>query len=407
MTVTLNDILAARALIAGRVSRTPFNRARTLSEITGAEVFLKFENLQFTASFKERGALNKLSSLSDAERARGVIAMSAGNHAQGVAYHAAKLGIPATIVMPLGTPFVKINQTKEHGARVIVDGEGLDAARTLARTLAEIENLVFVHPYDDDAIIAGAGTVGLEMLEAEPDLDVIIVPIGGGGLISGVATAARGLKPEIKVYGVETELYPAMHNAFKHENEGHLGGGQTIAEGIAVRVMGERCLPIVQALVEDIILVEEEMIEHSIALLLNIEKTVTEGAGAAGLAALLTRPELFRGKKVGLILCGGNIDPRLLSNVILRELSREGRILNFAVEIEDRPGVLATIANLVGEAGGNIIEVFHNRMLTHMPAKIAELRISAEARDPDHGREVIAHVRQAGFKVREIGGGGS
>lgn len=407
MTVTLNDILAARALIAGRVSRTPFNRARTLSEITGAEVFLKFENLQFTASFKERGALNKLSSLTEAERARGVIAMSAGNHAQGVAYHASKLGIPATIVMPLGTPFVKINQTKEHGARVIVDGEGLDAARTLARTLAEKENLVFVHPYDDDAIIAGAGTVGLEMLEAEPDLDVIIVPIGGGGLISGVATAARGLKPEIKVYGVETELYPAMHNAFKHQNEGQLGGGQTIAEGIAVRVMGERCLPIVQALVEDIILVEEEMIEHSIALLLNIEKTVTEGAGAAGLAALLARPELFRGKKVGLILCGGNIDPRLLSNVILRELSREGRILNFAVEIEDRPGVLATIANLVGEAGGNIIEVFHNRMLTHMPAKIAELRISAEARDPDHGREVIAHVRHAGFKVREIGGGGS
>jgi threonine dehydratase len=407
MTVTLNDILAARALIAGRVSRTPFNRARTLSEITGAEVFLKFENLQFTASFKERGALNKLSSLSETERARGVIAMSAGNHAQGVAYHAAKLSIPATIVMPLGTPFVKINQTKEHGARVIVDGEGLDAARTLARTLAEKENLVFVHPYDDDAIIAGAGTVGLEMLEAEPDLDVIIVPIGGGGLISGVSTAARGLKPEIKVYGVETELYPAMHNAFKHENEGQLGGGQTIAEGIAVRVMGERCLPIVQALVEDIILVEEEMIEHSIALLLNIEKTVTEGAGAAGLAALLTRPELFRGKKVGLILCGGNIDPRLLSNVILRELSREGRILNFAVEIEDRPGVLATIANLVGEAGGNIIEVFHNRMLTHMPAKIAELRISAEARDPDHGREVIAHVRKAGFKVREIGGGGT
>ena len=407
MTVTLDDVRAAQALIAGRVSRTPFNRARTLSEITGAEVFLKFENLQFTASFKERGALNKLSSLTPSERARGVIAMSAGNHAQGVAYHASKLGIPATIVMPLGTPFVKIIQTKEHGARVIVEGEGLDAARTLARTMAETENLVFVHPYDDDAIIAGAGTVALEMLDEHPDLDVLIVPIGGGGLISGMATAARGVKPSIKVYGVETELYPAMHNAFKHENESQLGGGQTIAEGIAVRVMGERCLPIVRALVEDVILVEEEMIEHSIALLLNIEKTVVEGAGAAGLAALLTRPELFRGKKVGLVLCGGNIDPRLLSNVILRELSRAGRILNFAVEIEDRPGVLARIATLVGEAGGNIIEVFHNRMLTHMPAKIAELRVSAEARDQDHAREVIAHVRKSGFKVREIGGGGT
>ncbi|BCW88502.1 L-threonine ammonia-lyase [Alphaproteobacteria bacterium SO-S41] len=406
MAVTIEDIRAAQRLIEGRVSRTPFNRARTLSDITGAEVFLKFENLQFTASFKERGALTKLSSLTEEERKRGVIAMSAGNHAQGVAYHAAKLGIPATIVMPLGTPFVKISQTKGHGARVIVDGDGLDGARSLAYALAAEENLVFVHPYDDDAIIAGQGTLGLELLEEVPDLDAIIVPIGGGGLISGVATAAKALKPSIKIYGVETELYPAMHNAFNKVNEEERGGGQTIAEGIAVRVMGERCLPIVKALATDVILVEEEMIEHSIALLLNIEKTVVEGAGAAGLAALLTRPELFKGKKVALILCGGNIDPRLLSNVILRELSREGRILNFAVEIEDRPGVLAKIATLVGEAGGNILEVFHNRMLTHMPAKIAELRISAEARDPDHARDVIAHVRHAGFKVREIGAGG-
>ena len=404
MPVTLDDVRAAQKLIAGRVSRTPFNRARTLSDITGAEVFLKFENLQFTASFKERGALNKLSSLTEEERKRGVIAMSAGNHAQGVAYHAAKLGIPATIVMPIGTPFVKINQTKEHGARVIVDGEGLSGASALAHALAEKENLVFVHPYDDDKIIAGQGTIGLEMLEDRPDLDALIVPIGGGGLIAGIATAAKGVKPSIKIYGVETELYPGMYNAFKDEEEP--AGGQTIAEGIAVRVMGERCLPIVKALVDDIVLVEEEMIERSIALLLNIEKTVVEGAGAAGLAALLTRPELFKGKKVGLVLCGGNIDPRLLSNVILRELSREGRILHFAVEIEDRPGVLARIATLVGEGGGNILEVFHNRMLTHMPAKVAELRISAEARDPDHARDVIAHVRGAGFKVREIGAGG-
>jgi threonine dehydratase len=404
MPVSLDDVRAAQRLIAGRVSRTPFNRARTLSEITGAEVFLKFENLQFTASFKERGALNKLSSLTEDERKRGVIAMSAGNHAQGVAYNAKKLGIPATIVMPVGTPFVKINQTEGHGARVIVEGDGLDAARARAYQIAEAENLVFVHPYDDDLIIAGAGTVALEMLEDQPDLDAILVPIGGGGLISGVATAARGVKNSVQVYGVETELYPGMYNALKGEDEP--AGGQSIAEGIAVRVMGERCIEIVRRLVTDIVLVEEEMIEHSIALLLNIEKTVTEGAGAAGLAALLTKPELFKGKKVGLVLCGGNIDPRLLSNVILRELSREGRILNFAVSIEDRPGVLARIATLVGDAGGNILEVTHNRMLVHMPAKIAELRISAEARDSDHARDILAHVRAAGFKVREIGGGG-
>ena len=400
MTVSLDDIRAAHGVIAGKVSRTPFNRARTLSEITGAEIFLKFENLQFTASFKERGALNKLTSLTPEERARGVIAMSAGNHAQGVAYHAAKLGVPATIVMPLGTPFVKINQTKEHGARVIVDGDGLTGASALAHEIAARENLVFIHPYDDDAIIAGQGTIAVEMLEDRPELDVIVSPIGGGGLISGIAVAAKALKPEIAVYGVETELYPEMYNAMKGAHAP--AGGQTIAEGIAVRVMGERCVPLVRALVDDIVLVEEEMIEHSIALLLNSEKTVVEGAGAAGLAAVLTRPELFKGKKVGLVLCGGNIDPRLLSNVILRELSRQGRILNFAVDIEDRPGVLARIATLVGEAGGNIIEVFHNRMLTHMPAKIAELRISAEARDQGHAREIIAHVEQAGFKLREI-----
>ncbi len=405
MTITLDDVRAAARLIEGRVTRTPFNRARTLSDLTGAEVFLKFENQQFTASFKERGALNKLASLDAAERERGVIAMSAGNHAQGVAYHAAKLGIPATIVMPEGTPFVKIKYTMAHGARVVVKGAGLTESNALAREMAEAENLVFVHPYDDDRIIAGQGTIALEMLADRPDLDALIVPIGGGGLISGVAVAAKGLKPTIEVYGVETELYPGMYNAFKGRAEP--AGGQTIAEGIAVRVMGERCLPIVRALVDDIVLVEEEMIEHAIALLLNIEKTVVEGAGAAGLAAMLTKPELFRGKKVGLILCGGNIDPRLLSNVILRELAREGRILNFAVEIEDRPGVLARVATLVGEAGGNIIEVFHNRMLTHMPAKVAELRVSAEARDGEHAQEIIAKVRDAGYKVRELGSGGT
>ncbi len=404
MAVTIETIRAAQQLIKGHVARTPFNRARTLSDITGAEVFLKFENLQFTASFKERGAFTKLSSLTEEERRRGVIAMSAGNHAQGVAYHAARLGIPATIVMPIGSPFVKVKQTQDHGARVVVDGDGLSGAAAIAREIAAKENLVFVHPYDDDAIMSGQGTIGLEVLEDEPDLDVIIVPVGGGGLIAGIATAAKAMKPSIKVYGVETELYPGMYNAVKNEDEP--AGGQSIAEGIAVRAMGERCVPIVKALVDDIVLVEEEMIEKAIALFLNIEKTVVEGAGSAGLAALLTKPELFKGKKVALILCGGNIDPRLLSNVILRELSREGRIINFTIEIEDRPGILAKIAMLVGEGGGNIIEVFHNRMLTHMPAKIAELRISAEARDGDHARDIIAHVRKGGFKVRELAAGG-
>jgi threonine dehydratase len=404
MTVSLDDVRAAAAVIAGRIAKTPMTRARTLSDLTGAEVYLKFENLQFTASFKERGALNRLEALTPEERARGVIAMSAGNHAQGVAYHASKLKIPATIVMPEGTPFVKIKYTMAHGARVIVKGAGLTEANAIARELAAEENLVFVHPYDDDKIIAGQGTIALEMLDAVPDLDVLVIPIGGGGLISGCAVAAKGVKPEIAIYGVETELYPGMYNAMKGEDEP--AGGQTIAEGIAVRVMGERCLPIVKTLVEDVILVDEEMIEHAIALLLNIEKTVVEGAGAAGLAAMLTKPKLFKGKRVGLVLCGGNIDPRLLSNVILRELSREQRILNFAVEIEDRPGVLAQIATIVGAAGGNIIEVFHNRMLTHMPAKVAELRVTAEARDGEHARDIIAAVRDGGFKVRELGAGG-
>ncbi|HRK70788.1 MAG TPA: threonine ammonia-lyase [Micropepsaceae bacterium] len=398
MTVTLEDVRQAAKVIAGQVENTPCQRSRTLSQLTGAEVYLKFENLQFTASFKERGALNKLTSLSPEERKRGVIAMSAGNHAQGVAYHARRLGIPATIVMPQGTPFVKIKYTKDHGARVVIDGATLAEASNRAREIASAEGLVFVHPYDDDRIIAGQGTIALEMLEKFPELDALVIPVGGGGLIAGCAVAAKGIKPSIQIYGAEATLFPAMHNILHGNSEAI--GGQTIAEGIAVRNVGERCIPIVQKLVDEIVLVPEQTIERAIALLLNVEKTVVEGAGAAGLAALLVKPELFRGKKVGLVLCGGNIDPRLLSNVILRELSREGRILNFAVEIEDRPGILARIATLVGEAGGNIIEVNHNRMLTHVPAKVAELRISAEARDQSHADEILAAIRGAGFKLR-------
>lgn len=400
MSVTLSDIEAAAARIEGAVLNTPCHRSQTLSKMTGANVYLKFENLQFTASFKERGALNKLLSLTPEERSRGVIAMSAGNHAQGVAYHAQRLGIPATIVMPEGTPFVKVKHTMDFGARVLVEGATLTDAYARAQQLAQENKFVFVHPYDDDLVIAGQGTIALEMLRQFPEIDCLIVPVGGGGLISGCAIAAKGIKPSIEIYGVETQFYAAMRDAVTGEE--HAIGGQTIAEGIAVRQVGERCIPIVKELVSDIILVHEEKIERAIALLLSIEKTVVEGAGAAGFAALLERQDLFRGRNVGLILCGGNIDPRLLSTVILRELSREGRILTLSVEIEDRPGILAKIATMVGDAGANIIEVSHNRMLTHVPAKLAELRLSIEARDLAHARDVTARIRAAGYKVREL-----
>jgi threonine dehydratase len=400
MTVTLADIKAAATRIEGAVSRTPCLHARTLSGLTGAQIFLKFENLQFTASFKERGALNKLLSLTEAERKAGVIAMSAGNHAQGVAYHAQRLGIPATIVMPEGTPFVKVKHTMAHGARVILKGETLAEAQTHAFAMAAAEGLIFVHPYEDDLIIAGQGTVALEMLADCPDLEVLVVPVGGGGLISGCVIAAKALKPAIKVIGVESRLYPAMYNALKGGDAPV--GGQTIAEGIAVRNIGARTTAICKSLLDDIVLVSEEAIEHAIGLLLNIEKTVVEGAGAAGLAAIVSHPELFRGKKVGVVLCGGNIDPRLLSTVILRELQREGRILNIAVEIEDRPGILARIAMLVGEAGGNIIEVVHNRMMTDMPVKVAELRLSVEARDAEHAEAICTTITGAGYALRHL-----
>jgi threonine dehydratase len=357
--------------------------------------------LQFTASFKERGALNKLLSLSPAERKAGVIAMSAGNHAQGVAYHAARLGIPATIVMPDSTPFVKVKHTMDHGARVIQRGATLAESDTIAHEIAAKEGLVFVHPYDDDKIIAGQGTIAIEMLEDFPDLDTLVVPVGGGGLISGIALAAKALKPSIKVVGVETELYPSMYNALKGGNAPI--GGQTIAEGIAVKNVGVRTKDFCAHLLDDVVLVHEETIERAIALLLSIEKTVVEGAGATGFAALLQYPDKFRGKKIGLVLCGGNIDPRLLSNVIMRELQREGRILTIAVEIEDRPGILARVATIVGEAGGNIIEVAHNRMLTDVPAKQAELRVSMETRDAAHAAAICQAVRDAGYVVRVLG----
>jgi len=401
MPVTLEDVQRAASVIKGAIERTPFHHSRTLSQVTGADVYLKFENLQFTASFKERGALNKLLSLTLAERKAGVIAMSAGNHAQGVAYHASRLGIPATIVMPESTPFVKVKHTMGHGARVIQQGATLADSDRIAHEVAAKEGLVFVHPYNDDQIIAGQGTVALEMLEEFPDLDTLIVPVGGGGLISGMAIAAKAVKPSLRLIGVETELYPSMYNVLKGGNSPI--GGQTIAEGIAVKNVGAKTVEICQRLLDDIVLVPEVSIERAIALLLSIEKTVVEGAGAAGFAALLEHPQKFVGHKIGLVLCGGNIDPRLLSNVIMRELQREGRILTIAVEIEDRPGILARVATIVGDAGGNIIEVSHNRMLTDVPAKAAELRVSMETRDAGHAQSICQAVRDAGYGVRVLG----
>lgn len=397
MPVTLEDVKRAAEAIKGAVERTPCHKSRTLSQLTGAEIYLKFENLQFTASFKDRGALNKLLSLTAAERKGGVIAMSAGNHAQGVAYHAARLGIPATIVMPETAPYVKVKHTKGHGARVIQHGMTLADCDQFTHELAAKEGLTFVHPYDDDKIIAGQGTVALEMLADFPELDTLVVPIGGGGLISGIGIAAKTLKPGIRIVGVETELYPSMHRALK--GGAPVVGGQSIAEGIAVKNVGARNKAICAQILDDLLLVSEASIERAIALLLSIEKTVVEGAGAAGFAALLQHGEKFRGRKVGIVLCGGNIDPRLLSNVIMRELQREGRILSVAIEIEDRPGILAKIAAIVGDAGGNIIEVVHDRMLTDLPAKGAELRVSMETRDQAHAEAICKAVRDAGYSV--------
>ena len=396
--VTLAHIRAAAETIRGAVERTPTHYSRTLSKLAGCEVHLKFENLQFTSSFKERGALNKLSSLSAEERKRGVVAMSAGNHAQAVAYHAGRFGIPATIVMPEGTPFNKVKHTKGFGAKIVIEGATLNESYGRARKIADEEGLTLVHPYDDPVIVAGAGTVGLELLEDVPGVEILVVPIGGGGLISGIAVAAKALKPSIEIYGVEAELFPSMYDALKGASLPC--GGQTIAEGIAVKRPGELTRPIVEALVSDVLLVREEEIECAVATLLEIEKTVVEGAAAAAFAAVMGNPELFAGRKVGIVLSGGNIDMRLLSNVILRELSRVGRILSLVIEIEDLPGWLARIATLVGEAGGNILEVSHNRMMTDMPAKSADLGLVVEARDSAHAAEIRACLEQAGFRIR-------
>ena len=400
--ISIADIEAAARAIAGAVEVTPARHSRTLSAIAGAQIFLKFENLQFTASFKERGALNKLLSLGESERKRGVIAMSAGNHAQGVAYHAGRLGIPATIVMPEGTPFTKVKHTSDFGAHIVIEGTTLSESATRARALAAEHGLTLIHPYDDPLVIAGQGTVALELLDQAPELDMIVVPVGGGGLISGIAIAAHARKPDVRIYGVEAKNYPGMHNALTGENLP--SAGQTIAEGIAVKDPGTIAKAVIGALVSDILLVGEAGIEAAIVKLLEVEKTLAEGAGAAALAAVLAHPAIFKGQRIGIVISGGNIDMRLLSNVVLRELAREGRILSLVIAIEDRPGLLARVSSIIGEAGGNILEVSHNRLMTGVSAKSADLGLVVEARDGAHAAEIKARLQEAGYAVRDPSG---
>ncbi|MFO8045861.1 MAG: threonine ammonia-lyase [Halomonas sp.] len=395
MSVTLDDIRAAAARISGSVERTPFLRSHTLSRITGCELTIKFENHQFTAAFKERGALNHLLSLSEEERARGVVAMSAGNHAQAVAYHAARLGIRATIVMPRHTPNLKVRNTRELGAEVLLEGAGVAEAGEVAWRLAAEHQLVFVHPYDDERIIAGQGTIALEMLEEVPDLDALVIPIGGGGLIAGNAIAATEIRPGIEVIGVQTRRFPAMQQALA--GEPIQCGHATLAEGIAVKQPGRLTLPIVRERVHDIVLVDEPDIERAILLLLEIEKSVAEGAGAAGLAAVLDDPERFRGRKVGLILCGGNIDMLALASVIQRGLVRTARIVRVRVAIPDVPGALAELTRLLAEQRANVIQIAHQRTFTDLSLRATEVEATLETLGGDHTREVIESLRQEGY----------
>ncbi|MBR9835279.1 MAG: threonine ammonia-lyase [Alphaproteobacteria bacterium] len=398
--LTIEDVRDAACVLDGQIVRTMTQHSKTLSEITGAEVWVKFENRQFTAAFKERGALYKLSRLNDADKKAGVIAASAGNHAQGVAYHGRRLGIPVTIVMPRTTPFNKVEHTRAFGARVLLEGTTFEEANAHAQAVRQREGLTWIHPFDDLEIMAGQGTAALEMLEDKPDLDMMVVPIGGGGLISGMATVARAHSPDLKVIGVQAAMYSGMHAVVKGSSTPL--GGSSIAEGIAVKNPGELTRRVVEALVDDIVLVEEEHIERAITLYVEVEKTVAEGAGAAGLAALLAHPAMFAGRKVGLVLCGGNIDSRLLASVLTRSLVRENRLSRVRIIGDDRPGLLALVSKVIGDAGANIMEVAHNRIALDVPAKGAEFDIMMETRDRQHTQDVIEALTQAGYPPRAL-----
>ena len=398
--LSLQDIRDAAVRLQGQVLDTPCVESRTLSDIVGAQIFLKFENLQFTASFKERGACNKLTLLTQEERARGVIAMSAGNHAQGVAYHAQRLGIRAVIVMPRFTPGVKVERTRGFGAEVVLHGDTLEESRTHAYALAQAQGLVFVHPYDDLEVAAGQGTLALEMLHAVPDLDTLVIAVGGGGLLAGVATAARALRPDIEIVGVQTARFPAMVNAIKGTH--HPQGTSTIAEGIAVGTPGVLTVEIIRRLVDDMLLVDEGDIEQAVLMLLEIEKTLVEGAGAAGLAALIRHPERFAGKKVGLVLCGGNIDPLLLAAIIERGMVRSGRLARIRISARDVPGALARIVTTVADAGANVEEVHHQRAFTALSVQNVEIELVLQTRGPAHITEVLQRLRDAGLEAAVI-----
>lgn len=400
LAVTIEAIRAAAQRLHGRVERTPMRRSRALSEATGADVWVKYENDQYTAAFKERGALNKLLQLTDSEKKRGVIAASAGNHAQALAHHARELGVPTTIVMPRGTPNVKVEQTRARGATIVLEGETFDDAYAHALTLREQRNLVFVHPFNDIEVMIGQGTTALEMLEDAPKLDILVIPIGGGGLIAGMSVAAKAVKPDIRIIGVEATMYPSFNARLKGQSA--KSGGQTIAEGIAVKAVGDLPFQVVKDMIEDIVLVDESTLERAVALYATAERTVAEGAGAAALAALIARPELFRGKSCGLVLSGGNIDTRLLASVLERSLVREGRITVVRFIGDDRPGILASVARIIGDGGGNILQVEHRRMTLDAPAKGVEFDIQIETRDRAHADDIMAALSAAGFNAKRL-----
>lgn len=395
--LSLDDIKKAQSAFAGAIKHTTTAHAITLSKMTEADIYIKMENRQFTASFKERGALNKLLNLSEDQKKAGVIAASAGNHAQGVAYHANRLNIPTTIAMPLGTPFVKVSNTEELGAKVIQIGDRFDETALAALKMADDEKLTMIHPFDDYDVMAGQGTIGLELLEDIPDLDMIIVPVGGGGLIAGIATAAKAINPDIKIIGVQSERFPSLYRAFNDQE--YVAQGATLAEGIAVKNIGEKTLKICRELVDDILLVNEDEIEKAIGLLLSIEKTISEGAGACPLAALLRYPEKFKNKKIAFIITGGNIDTRLLASILMRSLVRDGRITRLRIELPDIPGALSIISSIIGNKGGNIIDVSHHRLFTELPAKETYSNITLETRDAQHLQDILDELRAENFVV--------
>jgi len=400
VTITLDDVRAAAERIAGQADATPLVRVPTLAKLTGVDVRYKLESLQPTGAFKVRGALNKLSQLDAAQRAAGVICCSAGNHALAVAAHAEQLGLPATIVMPVPTPFTKVERTRRYGAEVVLYGATLADANERADAFAAERGLTFVHPYDDPLVIAGQGTIGLEMLAAAPELDVLVVPIGGGGLISGIATVAKALKPEIEIVGVEAARYPSMSEALAGESP--TSGGLTIAEGIAVKTPGRLTLPIVRELIDDIVVLDEPALETAVHTLAETGNLIAEGAGAAGFGAILADPARFQGRIVGTVICGGNIDARLLTSVLLRGLARSGRLIRLRVEIADQPGALGTLTGLIGEAGGNIVDLSHRRMFFDVPTKQTHVDVIVETRNAEHGAELAARLKAAGFPTLRL-----